>query len=68
MKYALVCPNEPVTNGYRVAEVQPTKLWNPAEPTYWLECADNVVADAWYFDTTTQAITQVPAVTGLQTV
>ena len=68
MKYALVCPNEPLTNGYRVAEVQDTQLWNPAEPTYWIECDDNVVADEWYFDTATQTITQVPELGGLQKV
>jgi hypothetical protein len=79
MKYALVCPNEPVVvnnptthesiaSGYRIAEVQDTQLWNPAEPTYWLECADTVGADTWYFDTTTQAITQIPVSTGLQSV
>ena len=69
MKYALVCPNEPVENGYRIAEVQPTEAWNPAEPTYWLACEDEVVADQWYFDTSTNTITTMPAspiVIGLQ--
>ena len=61
MKYALVCPNEPVTNGYRIAEVLPDEAWPPAPPTYWLECADDVTADDWYFDTTTNAITQIPS-------
>ena len=60
MKYALVCPNEPVINGYRIAEIQPIEAWEPAPPTYWLECADDVVADFWYFDTTTNSITQKP--------
>ena len=70
MKYALICPNELVTNGYRIAEVQPTKAWIPADPTYWLECADDVVADLWYFDTSTNTITQNPIespIIGLQT-
>ena len=70
MKYALICPNEPVTNGYRIAEIQPDEAWNPASPTYWLKCADDVTPDEWYFDTSTNTITQIPvvsAVIGLQT-
>lgn len=61
MKYALVCPNEPVTNGYRIAEVQPDEAWPAAPPTYWMECADDVNADDWYFDTTTNTIMQTPS-------
>jgi hypothetical protein len=60
MKYALVCPNEPVENGYRIAEVQLTEAWSPAEPTYWLMCEEDIVADHWYFNTNTNQITQVP--------
>jgi len=67
MKYALICPNEPVDNGYRIAEVLPTEAWLPAPPTYWAECADDVNADDWYFDTATSAITQKPTIFGLQT-
>ena len=60
MKYALVCPNEPVAGGYRIAQVV-TKTFPVADPTYWLECADDVVANLWYFDTTTQQPEPVPA-------
>ena len=49
MKYALICPNEPVLDGYRIAEIQATEAWPPAAPTYWLACEDDVVADYWYF-------------------
>lgn len=69
MKYALICPNEPVNNGYRIAEVLPTEAWPPAPPTYWMECADDVNADEWYFDTTTNTITKIfsTRTNGLQT-
>ena len=67
MKYALVCPNEPVANGYRIAQVE-VEIFPVGEPTYWLECVDDVVADLWYFNTTTKLPTLVAAPTtiGLQ--
>jgi hypothetical protein len=61
MKFALICPNEPRLDGYRVAQVEEV-TFPVGEPTYWMECADDVVADQWYFDTTTQQITVVPTV------
>jgi hypothetical protein len=48
MKYALICPNEPVLDGYRVAQIEEV-VFPVAEPLYWLECADNVTANDWYF-------------------
>jgi len=48
MKFALICPNEPVLDGYRVAQVEPV-IFPVGDPTYWTECADDVVADEWYF-------------------
>tara|TARA_R110000868_G_scaffold266549_2_gene525739 strand:- start:1337 stop:1546 length:210 start_codon:yes stop_codon:yes gene_type:complete len=48
MKFALICPNEPVLDGYRVAQVE-TVTFPVGDPTYWMECADDVVADVWYF-------------------
>ena len=61
MKKALVCPNEPVTNGYRIAQVEIEQdIFPVAEPTYWIECVDDVHADSWYFDTTEQVIKEVP--------
>jgi len=64
MKYALVCPNELVENGYRIADVCDTKSWTPAEPTYWLECEDDVMADWWYFNTSENRIKRTPVTTG----
>jgi len=78
MKYALICPNELVrvrsldtppvfTTGYRIAQVE-IETFPVGEPTYWMECADDVVANLWYFNTETQQPTQIPVSTGLQSV
>jgi hypothetical protein len=60
MKEALISPLEPVAGGYRVAQVA-TESFEVALPFYWMRCADDVVADEWYFDPTTRSIKQVPA-------
>jgi hypothetical protein len=48
MKFALICPNEPVLDGCRIAQII-DETFSVAEPTYWLECPDDVIADLWYF-------------------
>ena len=61
MKKALICPNEPVSNGYRIAQVEPAEsIFGVADPLYWMDCADDVVADQWYFDTNENVIKKVP--------
>ena len=61
MKKALICPNEPVPNGFRIAQVETeTNIFSVADPLYWMDCADEVVADFWYFDTNDQTIKEVP--------
>jgi hypothetical protein len=58
---ALICPNEPVKNGYRIAQVEPDdKIFGVAEPLYWLNCSDDVVADFWFYDVTDETIKEVP--------
>jgi hypothetical protein len=58
---ALICPNEPVTNGYRIAQVEPAEnIFDVAEPLYWLDCSDEIIPDAYYFDTTDNIIKEVP--------
>jgi hypothetical protein len=55
---ALISPNEKVclpdgTVGERVAQVEPDdKTFPVANPLFWMDCADNVVADQFYFDGT----------------
>jgi hypothetical protein len=50
MKYALVCKNEPREQGYRVADIVDAIPYEPAPDHMWVECADDLVADAKWFD------------------
>jgi hypothetical protein len=49
-----------IPNADRVAEVMDTPF-EVALPLFWVDCADNVVADQWYYDSVTAAIIVVPA-------
>jgi hypothetical protein len=66
MKKALISPNEVVTNfdettGQRVAQVEDAQnIFDVASPLHWIDCADDVVADQYYFDTTANAILEKP--------
>jgi len=66
MKKALICPNEPLNlinqkTGYRVAQVETAEsIFAVADPLYWLDCSDEVVADFWYFDLDDATIKEVP--------
>lgn len=53
--YALISPNEPRETGYRVAQVSET-TFEIAPPLFWVECADDVVADQYWYDPTDQQI------------
>jgi hypothetical protein len=59
MKQALISPNEPRENGYRVAEVV-AQSFEVAPPLFWVECADDVVADVYYYDPVTEQIVLIP--------
>lgn len=50
MKYALICKNEPKELGYRVAEIVDAIPFEPAPDHQWIECPDDLVADAKWFD------------------
>ena len=61
---ALISSQEAVTNydgttGYRVAEVHETGF-EVAEPLFWVDCADDVVADQFYYDPSDSTIKLVP--------
>jgi len=66
MKKALICPNEPVDffdgkTGYRVAQTEPSEnIFSVGDPLYWVDCADEVAADVWYFDPDDAIIKVVP--------
>ena len=47
--------------GQRVAQVEPDdKIFVVAESLSWVDCADNIVADQWYFDPNDSQIKEVP--------
>jgi len=50
---------EQIANSARVAEVA-AQMFPVAEPLFWVECVDEVVADQWYYDTIIKAILIVP--------
>jgi len=52
---ALISPDEPKETGYRVAEVQQQEF-QVAKPLFWVSCADNVVADQFWYDPADQTI------------
>ena len=60
MKYALVCKNEPRENGYRVAEIVDAIPYEPAPDHMWVECADDLVADAKWFDPANNTFNDFP--------
>jgi hypothetical protein len=59
MKQALISPNEPCETGYRVAEVCDV-VFEVAPPLFWVACADDVVADEYWYDPTNQTIKPIP--------
>jgi hypothetical protein len=51
---------EPYPNSCRVAQVEPDGQTFPvADPLFWTPCADNVVADRFYYDTVNKTINPV---------
>jgi hypothetical protein len=69
MKKALIAPNEIIhlPNGktaWRVAQVEPAdKIFGVADPLFWTDCADDVVADQFIYDAFTETITAIPVPT-----
>jgi len=67
MKNAVICPNELVYDytgqllGWRVAQVElDTEIFSVANPLFWTACADDVVADQFYYNSTTTQIVSKP--------
>lgn len=68
MKNAMISPNELVYDyytgqllGWRVAQVEPDGQTFPvADPCFWVVCADDVIADQFYYDTATAQILPKP--------
>lgn len=52
----------PIENSARVAEVVANGSEFPVTPPlFWTDCADDVVADRWYYDIQTIEIIEIPA-------
>jgi hypothetical protein len=61
MKKALISPNEPRETGYRVAQVEPEgQTFEVGAPLFWTPCADDVVADQFWYDPHNQTIKPNP--------
>lgn len=58
---ALISTIEPRESGYRVAQVAAdNETFVVAEGLFWVDCADDVVADQFYYDPITQQIILIP--------
>ena len=56
---ALISPIEPRETGYRVAQVEQQEF-EVASPLFWVDCANNVVADQFWYDPSDQTIKPIP--------
>jgi hypothetical protein len=62
-KQALISPNEPREYGYRVAQVvDEGQTFEVALPLFWTSCADDVVADQFWYDPSDELIKPFPIV------
>jgi hypothetical protein len=56
---ALISPNEPRQTGYRVAQVE-QQDFGVQEPLFWVNCANDVKADVFWYDPSDQQIKLTP--------
>lgn len=56
---ALISPLELRETGFRVAEVC-AQSFEVAQPLFWVDCADDVVADQFWFDPADATFKQFP--------
>ncbi len=62
-KKALISTVEPRESGYRVAQVEDAaNTFEVGASLFWVDCADNVVADQFWYDPTDQLIKANPVV------
>jgi len=58
---ALISTVEPRETGYRVAQVEADEnIFAVAEAMFWVDCADDVVADQFWYDPSDQTIKPNP--------
>jgi hypothetical protein len=62
-KKALISTVEPRESGYRVAQVEDAaNVFEVAPSLMWVDCADNVVADQFWYDPSDELIKANPVV------
>lgn len=69
MKKALISPMEPVSTGYRVAQVEPDgNQFEVAQPLFWVDCDDSVNTEYYFYnpDTLQCEITPAPVPTAIE--
>ena len=47
-----------ISNAYRVAQVEETEF-EVANPLFWVDCNNSVVADLWYYDFSDNTIKEI---------
>lgn len=58
---ALISKVEPRNDGWRVTQVEPNKnVFSVAEDLFWVDCPEECVADAWYYNTETGVCEPLP--------
>lgn len=58
---ALISKNEPVESGYRVCQVEAnSKTFEVTDDFFWTSCADNIVADEFWYDPAIETILSKP--------
>jgi hypothetical protein len=56
---ALISTLEPIETGYRVAQVS-EQSFDVTPQLFWVDCADDIVADMYWYDPTDSTIKLVP--------
>lgn len=64
MKYAYISTQEPFSLGVRIVQVNASKdgLLDVDNLLFWVQCADSVTAEDYYYDVTSNEIKPVPVV------
>lgn len=58
---ALISTQEPVQTGFRVAQVeQDADIFPVASTLFWVDCADDVVADQFWYEPASKTIKPTP--------
>jgi hypothetical protein len=62
MKEALISPSEPRETGYRVVQIVEQGQTFEVGGCFWTSCADNIVADQFWYDPSDELIKSFPVI------